>query len=107
MRKFGGVPRGHRHTARTHVNDRWSTAGGAVGTHIYVLTRVIPAARFPSVICAGRAPDRPLPREIPCATAPITIGPWPAQPCVLVGTGAGSAEDVPAAVKPTAPEWSL
>jgi hypothetical protein len=26
---------------------------------------------------------------------------------VLVGTGAGSAEDVPAAVKPTAPEWSL
>ena len=26
---------------------------------------------------------------------------------VLVGTGAGSAEDVPAAAKPTAPEWSL
>ena len=26
---------------------------------------------------------------------------------VLLGTGAGSAEDVPAAVKPTAPEWSL
>ena len=26
---------------------------------------------------------------------------------VLSGTGAGSAEDVPAAVEPTAPEWSL
>lgn len=26
---------------------------------------------------------------------------------VLLGTGAGSAEDVPAAAKPTAPEWSL
>ena len=26
---------------------------------------------------------------------------------MLVGTGAGSAEDVPAAVKSTAPEWSL
>jgi len=26
---------------------------------------------------------------------------------VLLGTGAGSAEDVPAALKPTAPEWSL
>ena len=26
---------------------------------------------------------------------------------VLSGTGAGSAEDVPAAAKPTAPEWSL
>jgi hypothetical protein len=24
-----------------------------------------------------------------------------------LGTGAGSAEDVPAAAKPTAPEWSL
>jgi hypothetical protein len=26
---------------------------------------------------------------------------------VLLGNGAGSAEDVPAAAKPTAPEWSL
>jgi hypothetical protein len=26
---------------------------------------------------------------------------------VLMGTGAGSAEDVPAAAKPTTPEWSL
>ena len=26
---------------------------------------------------------------------------------VLLGTGAGSAEDVPAAAKPTTPEWSL
>jgi hypothetical protein len=26
---------------------------------------------------------------------------------VLLGTGAGSAEDVPAAANPTAPEWSL
>ena len=26
---------------------------------------------------------------------------------VLVGTGAGSAEDVPAAAKATMPEWSL
>jgi hypothetical protein len=26
---------------------------------------------------------------------------------VLLGTGVGSAEDVPAAAKPTAPEWSL
>lgn len=26
---------------------------------------------------------------------------------VLLGTGAGSAEEVPAAAKPTAPEWSL
>ena len=26
---------------------------------------------------------------------------------VLLGTGAGSAEDVPAAARPTTPEWSL
>ncbi len=79
-----------------------------LSTHIYLLTRVVPAARFPE-----RDPCRSSPRSAPASGDPMrhrthhhrTVA--AAAALVLLGTGAGSAEDVPAAAKPTAPEWSL
>jgi hypothetical protein len=72
------------------------------------LLRVIPAARIPE-----RDPCRSSPRSAPASGDPMrhrthhhrTVA--AAAALVLLGTGAGSAEDVPAAAKPTAPEWSL